>query len=39
MTKQISFVSLSLELVEKLTTIAEECQNIQLKKLKDVCEK
>uniref|UniRef100_A0A674MX87 1-phosphatidylinositol 4,5-bisphosphate phosphodiesterase n=2 Tax=Takifugu rubripes TaxID=31033 RepID=A0A674MX87_TAKRU len=27
------------QLVEKLTTIAEECQNIQLKKLKDICEK
>uniref|UniRef100_H3CZG0 Phosphoinositide phospholipase C n=1 Tax=Tetraodon nigroviridis TaxID=99883 RepID=H3CZG0_TETNG len=27
------------QLVEKLTTIAEECQNVQLKKLKDICEK
>uniref|UniRef100_A0A672RRF0 phosphoinositide phospholipase C n=1 Tax=Sinocyclocheilus grahami TaxID=75366 RepID=A0A672RRF0_SINGR len=26
-------------LVEKLTTVAEECQNNQLKKLKDLCEK
>ena len=28
-----------MQLVEKLITIAEECQNIQLKKLKDICEK
>uniref|UniRef100_A0A3Q3LY90 1-phosphatidylinositol 4,5-bisphosphate phosphodiesterase n=1 Tax=Mastacembelus armatus TaxID=205130 RepID=A0A3Q3LY90_9TELE len=27
------------QLVEKLTTIAEECQNAQLKKLRDICEK
>ncbi|KAM3838039.1 1-phosphatidylinositol 4,5-bisphosphate phosphodiesterase beta-1-like, partial [Diretmus argenteus] len=27
------------QLVEKLTTIAEECQSSQLKKLRDVCEK
>uniref|UniRef100_UPI003AAF53CE 1-phosphatidylinositol 4,5-bisphosphate phosphodiesterase beta-1 n=1 Tax=Centroberyx gerrardi TaxID=166262 RepID=UPI003AAF53CE len=27
------------QLVEKLTTIAEECQSAQLKKLRDICEK
>ncbi|XP_062324047.1 1-phosphatidylinositol 4,5-bisphosphate phosphodiesterase beta-1 [Osmerus eperlanus] len=27
------------QLVEKLTTIAEECQSAQLKKLKDICDK
>uniref|UniRef100_A0A3Q3JY10 1-phosphatidylinositol 4,5-bisphosphate phosphodiesterase n=1 Tax=Monopterus albus TaxID=43700 RepID=A0A3Q3JY10_MONAL len=27
------------QLVEKLTTIAEECQSVQLKKLRDICEK
>uniref|UniRef100_A0A3B3V8D0 1-phosphatidylinositol 4,5-bisphosphate phosphodiesterase n=1 Tax=Poecilia latipinna TaxID=48699 RepID=A0A3B3V8D0_9TELE len=27
------------QLVEKLTTIAEECQSAQLKKIKDICEK
>ncbi|MBN3315502.1 PLCB1 phosphodiesterase, partial [Atractosteus spatula] len=27
------------QLVEKLTAVAEECQNNQLKKLKDICEK
>ncbi|KAL4630531.1 1-phosphatidylinositol 4,5-bisphosphate phosphodiesterase beta-1-like [Arapaima gigas] len=27
------------QLVDKLTAVAEECQNIQLKKLKDLCEK
>lgn len=28
-----------LQLVEKLNTIADECQNAQLKKLRDICEK
>ncbi|KAF6718489.1 1-phosphatidylinositol 4,5-bisphosphate phosphodiesterase beta-1 [Oryzias melastigma] len=27
------------QLVEKLTTLAEECQSVQLKKLRDICEK
>lgn len=27
------------QLVEKLTTIAEECQSAQFKKIKDICEK
>lgn len=31
--------SFSSQLVEKLTSIAEECQSAQLKKLRDICEK
>lgn len=31
--------SVSMQLVEKLTTIAEECQSAQFKKLRDICEK
>lgn len=37
--KRLLSLSLAMQLVEKLITIAEECQNIQLKKLKDICEK
>lgn len=28
-----------LQLIQKLTDVAEECQNNQLKKLKEICEK
>lgn len=39
MTLLCLFVLHSVQLVEKLTTIAEECQSAQLKKLRDICEK
>lgn len=35
----IIIMFVSLQLVEKLTSIADECQSAQMKKLRDICEK